>query len=174
MMKYWVIVPLTLSFLGCRANEDPVQAFISQTHHKAKASVEPLPEPFEFVADEFVMTERRIPFTRPRPEQSDSEEGRNKDCWQPDLQRTRTSLENYPLDQLTMKGVLGDDRQLWAIIYTPEGKLVKVREGHYLGFNHGKVQRVGSRSIEIEEILPDGVGCWLKRPIKLALTLAQQ
>lgn len=170
MNKLWLTVPLTLLLLGCQANDEPIQAFISQAYTEAKANVEPLPEPFVFVADEFVMTSHRIPFVRPRPEQQDREEGSNKDCWQPDLQRTRTSLENYPLGQLTMKGVLGDDSLLWALIYTPEGKLVKIREGHYLGLNHGKVQRVSSRSIEIEETLPDGVGCWLTRPMKLTLT----
>ena len=170
MKKLWLIVSLTLSLLGCQANEDPIQAFILQAHTKAKANVEPLPEPFVFVADEFVMTSQRIPFTRPRPELLEREEGRNKDCWQPDLQRTRTSLENYPLGKLAMKGVIGDDSQLWALIYTPEGKLVKIREGHYLGLHHGKVLRVSSRSIEIEETLSDGAGCWLKRLMKLTLT----
>ena len=170
MNKLWLIVSLTLLLLGCQANEDPIQAFISQAHIKVKSNVEPLPDPFEFVADEFVMTSHRIPFVRPRPERQGREEGSNKGCWQPDLERPRTSLENYPLGKLTMKGVLGDDSLLWALIYTPEGLLVKIREGHYLGLNHGKVQRVNASSIEIEETLSDGAGCWLKRPMKLTLT----
>lgn len=169
MKRVWLIVPVSVLMFGCRANEDSIQNFIAQAHDEAQAEVAPLQEQYEFVADEFVMTSLRVPFIRPRPELADNEPELAKACWQPDVRRVRAPLESYPLAQLSMKGVLGDGNQLWALIYTPEGKLVKIREGHYLGLNHGKVQQVSPKSIEIEEILPDGVGCWLKRPIKLTL-----
>ncbi|EAS41858.1 pilus assembly protein PilQ [Photobacterium profundum] len=159
-----------LLLVGCRANNDSISMFISNTHLAAEVRIDPLPAQFEFIADEFVMTDSRGPFVRPYPKQMDTAETSNKSCWQPNLQRELAALESYPLDTLTMKGVLGDRKQLWALIYTPEGQLMKVREGHYLGLNHGKVQRVGSRSIDVDEILPDGAGCWLKRTTHLALS----
>jgi type IV pilus assembly protein PilP len=163
-------ITLCLLLMGCRANDDSISMFIANTHSSAQARIDPLPAEFEFIADEFVMTDSRVPFMRPYPKQMDTAETNNKSCWQPDLQRELTSLESYPLDMLMMKGVLGDRKQLWALIYTPEGQLMKVKEGHYLGLNHGKVQRVGSSSIDIDEILPDGAGCWLKRTTHLALS----
>ncbi|MCW8329641.1 pilus assembly protein PilP [Photobacterium sp. SDRW27] len=169
MKMVWLIAPVCMLMLGCRANEDSIQGFIGQAHDEALAEVAPLQEQYKFVADEFVMTSPRVPFIRPRPELAESEPETAKACWQPDVRQVRGPLESYPLVQLSMKGVLGDGNQLWALIYTPEGKLVKIREGYYLGLNHGRVLQVSPKSIEIEEILPDGVGCWLKRPIKLTL-----
>jgi len=157
--------------LGCQANEDSIQSFISQAHGQAHAQVAPLYEHYEFVADEFVMANTRVPFIRPRPEFTESDPQVAKACWQPETRQVKTSLERYPLTQLDMKGVLGSGNQLWALIYTPEGKLVKIREGHYIGLNHGKVLSVSPREIEIEEIWPDGVGCWLKKPIKMMLVI---
>ncbi len=164
---------VSMLLCGCRANEEPIQDFILQAHDDAKAQVEPLREEYAFVADEFVMTNERIPFLRPRPEPTGNGAEADKTCWQPDTHRERMPLERYPLTQLSMKGVLGDGKQLWAVIYTPEGKLVKICEGYYLGLNHGKVLRVSPKSIEIEETLPDGAGCWLKRPMSLSLVTTE-
>lgn len=167
----WSVCSLCLLLVGCQANDDSIAQFINQTHQQAQATVEPLLEQPTFVAEAFVMTSPRSPFIRPRPEQSDMLAGDGA-CWQPDERTNRSALERYPIEQLSMRGVMGDTKQLWALIYTPEGKLVKVREGHFLGLNHGRVLSVSPKSIDVEEVLPDGEGCWLKRPIKL--TLAQQ
>jgi type IV pilus assembly protein PilP len=170
MRTLCLVIVLCLLLTGCRANSDSISMFISNAHSSAQARLDPLPAEFEFIADEFVMVDSRIPFVRPYPKPMDSAEASNKACWQPNLQRELTLLESYPLDTLMMKGVLGDSQQLWALIYTPGGLLMKIKEGHYLGLNHGKVQRVGSRSIDIEETLPDGAGCWLIRTTNLALS----
>lgn len=169
MYRYGVLILAGALLLGCRANDEPIQGFIAQAHAEAKARVEPLQEQYEFVADEFVMTSDRVPFLRPRPEQADKSTGESKNCWQPTHNRKQMPLERYPLEQLSMKGILGGGKQLWALIYTPEGQLFKIREGHYIGLNSGKVLRVSQKSIEIEEVLPDGVGCWLKRSVTLPL-----
>lgn len=172
MKKVWLTVLTSLQLLGCHANDDSIQHFIERAHNEALAQVDPLEEQYEFVADKFVMTTPRVPFIRPRPELAEDGSGTDKACWQPDIHRVRGPLETYPLARLKMKGVIGDGHLLWAIIASPEGKLVKIRDGHYLGLNHGKVRKVSSKTVEIEEILPDGTGCWLKRPITLALITA--
>lgn len=167
------LVPVGLLMLGCRANDDSIQSFISQAHNQALAQVAPLEEQVVFVADEFVMASPRVPFIRPRQEQADGGPETGRTCWQPDLRRERGALESYPLAQLSMKGVLGDSNRLWALVYTPDGKLVPVSEGHYLGLNHGQVRQVARNRIEIDETLPDGVGCWLKRPTLLTLATTE-
>ncbi|MCG7584666.1 pilus assembly protein PilP [Photobacterium sp. OFAV2-7] len=161
----WLVV-------GCRANEDSVQQFIEQAHNQALVQIAPLQEQYVFVADEFVMASNRIPFVRPRPELKTVGQERDMACWQPDMTRTRSALEGIPLAQLRMKGVIGDKHELWAIIARPDGKLEKVRDGHYLGLNFGKVRQVSPSSVEIEEVLPDGMGCWLKRLTTLPLASA--
>lgn len=170
-MRKLPIIGLTLmvSLVGCKANDDSIPQFIAQAHQQAEAKVEPLSEQSEFVAEAFVMTSARIPFLRPRPELGQPSDDLNQACWQPELRSYRAPLESFPLEQLSMRGVMGDNNQLWALVYTPDGKLAKVREGHYLGLNHGKILKVSQKGVDIEEILPDGEGCWLKRPMKLTL-----
>ncbi|MGF1724568.1 pilus assembly protein PilP [Photobacterium nomapromontoriensis] len=158
-----------MSLVGCKANDDSISQFIAQSRQQAEAKVEPLAEPSEFVAEAFVMTSTRVPFLRPRPELGQPLDDFKQACWQPESRSYRSPLENFPLEQLSMRGVMGDNNQLWALVYTPEGKLAKVREGHYLGLNHGKILKVSPKGVDIEEILPDGEGCWLKRPMKLTL-----
>jgi len=163
------VVFFTLLVTGCQANEDSIQQFIELAHNQAQAEVEPLQQQYVFVADEFAMTSTRVPFVRPRTELMATGQETDKACWQPDMQRVRTALESIPLGQIRMKGVIGDKNMLWAIISTPEGKLEKIRDGYYLGPNHGKVRHVSPRSVEVEEVLPDGMGCWVKRQITLPL-----
>lgn len=135
---------------------------------KQKARVKPLPEPFVFEAEKFVMTSKRVPFVKPIPEQLlvKKETG---ECWQPQLDRQLSKLENFALEKLSMKGAIGNKKQLWGGVFTPEGDLMKIKPGQYIGLNRGKVLTVSDKIIEIEETLPDGKGCWLKRPTKLAL-----
>ncbi|OAN17060.1 pilus assembly protein PilQ [Photobacterium jeanii] len=167
--KGWCTLLAVLALVGCRANTDSVEQFISDAHLYAKADIEPLPEPYYFVADDFVMTNDRVPFSQPQPEEIDSKEAIGKDCWQPDDSRRRQPLESFPLDQLVMKGIMGGGKQRWALIYTPESKLAQLRVGQYIGLNHGRVLKITPQYIDIEEILSDGKGCWLKRDNQLRL-----
>ncbi|PSW19232.1 pilus assembly protein PilQ [Photobacterium sanctipauli] len=167
--RIWVAGLWLVGLMGCKANDDSVAQFISHSHQQAHASVEPLEEQPTFVAESFVMTSTRSPFMQPYPEPGEVLGGQKLACWQPTVRSQRAPLERYPLAQLSMRGVIGDAEQLWALIYTPEGKLAKVREGHYIGLNQGRIKQVGRKAVEIEEVLPDGEGCWIKRASSLAL-----
>ena len=162
------LLPLGLGLMGCQANTDSIEQFIAKTHTNAKAKVKPLAAPYIFVAESFVMTSKRVPFLRPRPELLLAKQA-NSSCWQPLNDHQPTQLETFPLEQLSMKGAIGHQRQLWGLIYTPKGELVKIKPGQFVGLNRGKVIKVSDKLIEIEETLPDGKGCWLTRPAKLAL-----
>lgn len=162
------LLPLGLGLVGCQANDDSIEQFISQTHSQAKAKVKPLSASYVFKAESFVMTSKRVPFLRPQPEVLLTEKT-DVSCWQPTLERPQTKLETFALEKLTMKGAIGHQQQLWGLVYTPDGELVKIKPGQFLGLNHGKVIKVSDNLIEIEETLPDGKGCWLTRPAKLAL-----
>ncbi len=162
------LLPLGLGLMGCQANTDSVEQFIAKTHTNAKAKVKPLAAPYIFVAESFVMTSKRVPFLRPKPELLLSKQA-DVSCWQPENNPQQTKLEMFPLEQLAMKGAIGHQRQLWGLVYTPKGELVRIKPGQFVGLNRGKVIKVSDKLIEIEETLPDGKGCWLTRPAKLAL-----
>ena len=160
---------LVVGLVGCQANDDSVELFINKTYQQAVAKVEPLDDQPVFRAETFVMTSERSPFKLPKPEPGAPQQEEAKACWQP-LSRERTSpLEAYSLDQLSMRGVIGGKGKEWALIYTPSGALVKVRKGSYIGRNHGRVLDVMADKVAIEQIMPDGGGCWLKIPASLKL-----
>ncbi len=169
MMSFrWPFFFLISSFLlvGCKANSDSIPNFIGKAHENATMTVAPLPDMPIFIADDFLMSTTRVPFLRPIPEKI-ADVSRN--CWQPNFDREKGDLEIFPINQLVMRGVMGDSDALWALIRTPEGQLSKVRKGHYLGLNHGRVLNINPKSVVIEEILSDGMGCWLKRAKVLEL-----
>ena len=168
MKKVVWLLPIVIGLVGCQANDDSVAEFIATTHNEAKARVKPLPEPFVFEVEKFVMTSKRVPFVKPIPEQLLVKKDTGE-CWQPQLDRQLSKLENFALEKLSMKGAIGNKKQLWGLVFTPEGDLMKIKPGQYIGLNRGKVLTVSDKIIEIEETLPDGKGCWLKRPTKLAL-----
>ncbi|KHT59374.1 hypothetical protein RJ45_24400 [Photobacterium gaetbulicola] len=168
-MKPIIVLGLWLGLMGCQANDDSVELFINQAYQQAVARVEPLDEQPVFVAQVFTMSSERSPFQRPLHESGIPGREAGKACWQP-RQRERTSpLEGFSLDQLSMRGVIGGGTSEWALIHTPDGALVRVREGSYVGRNHGRVLAVKADQVAIEQIMPDGDGCWLKIPATLKL-----
>lgn len=164
----WIV--LCLFLVGCRANTDSLPAFVSETHKKANMKLEPLPARERFEAEEFLMLKPRVPFLRPIAEVIDDGA---RSCWQPNFDREKSPLEAFAVDKLVMQGVMGDVNALWAVILTPDSKLMKIRKGHYIGLNHGKVLNINPKSVVVEEIVSDGKGCWLKRAKVLTMNNSQ-
>ena len=79
----------------------------------------------------------------------------------------------YALDNLFMKGTISIDGKLKAIIQTADGVLVNVTPGMHMGLNFGKVVRVAPDSVEVEEFISDGKGCWDKRNSRIDLITAE-
>jgi type IV pilus assembly protein PilP len=88
---------------------------------------------------------------------------------QPDLNRTKEALENFPLDGLKMVGTLEKAGQIYALVRTPEGTLHRIKKGNYLGLNFGLVVGITQLSIEIRETVQDGAGDWTESSATLAL-----
>lgn len=91
-----------------------------------------------------------------------------------DPNRVKEYLESFPLDTLSMVGSLQQNDTLWALLQTPDGTIQRVREGNYLGQNHGKVENISSTSIRLIEIVPDGFGGHMERPAAISLKSMQQ
>lgn len=168
-MQRWRWLTIATLLLGCQANEGSVEQMIAQATAQASAQMADLPAGYVYQADPFVLAGERVPFARPRAEARVPEPQEETACWQPEGQRKPMPLEQFALEQLEMKGVIGDGQQRWALVYTPTQQLVKVRRGHYLGLNYGRVTRVSASGVEIVETLPDGAGCWLTRTVSLPI-----
>lgn len=82
---------------------------------------------------------------------------------QPDMNRVRQFLEQFPIASLSMVGTLAQGERMFALIRDANGNVHRVARGDYLGTDHGQVQRVAENAIELIEIVPDGAGGWVER-----------
>ena len=171
--------PLLLSFsvfmfllTGCgNDNFDDLNKFIDEVKARPKGTIQPLPEikvvdPFIFKPDGL-----RDPF-RPVEKVMENEnlEIAAGNGIRPDFTRRKEELESYSLDTLRMVGTLMMKGGLWALVRAVDGTIHRVRVGHHMGANYGKVIRILEDRIELMEIVPDNKpGLWREQQASLAL-----
>ncbi|MCK6263167.1 pilus assembly protein PilP [Vibrio sp. ZSDE26] len=161
---------LFIAFLsGCNANQDSMDEFIQRVESQARVDVEHLSPMLAFQAYPYQSQGFRQPFVLPIAAIVQEQPIVKKDCWQPSKRNKSGRLERYPISKLKLKGVMGSSGQVSALIQTPKGQVVKVGKGQFIGLNNGRVTRVTPSYLLINETLPDGLGCWSKRNVKLAL-----
>ena len=88
---------------------------------------------------------------------------------QPDFERKKEPLEKYGLDSLTLSGTFSTQGIRWVLFKTNEGNLLKGRVGSHLGLFFGKITSINDESIIIEQLLPDGTGCWQREKTTLSM-----
>lgn len=160
---------LALLLMGCQANDDSLDQFFAETERAAYREIEALAVVKEFMPLMYVSHGERDPFQLPRVAMVAAQADINNSCWQPPPRKGRGKLERYPLEKLRLKGVMGRDGEISALVQTPDNSVVAANKGHYIGLNNGRILSVTPRYLLIDETLPDGLGCWQRRNVKLAL-----
>lgn len=165
-----IIMAVALSGCGVSSGTADLKKFVDDVMGQPRGVIDPLPvfEPYE--AFSYSATGLRSPFDLPVDlEDVVAQETPESDI-KPDLVRSKEQLEQYSFGSFSMVGTIKrEEDQLWALISVPGSGIHKVKEGYYLGQNHGKVVRVSSQRIDVVEIVPNGVGGWLERPRSLVL-----
>lgn len=87
-----------------------------------------------------------------------------------DKNRVPEFLEKFPLDSLKMVGTVFKEEQLWALVRVPGGSVHRVREGNYMGRNHGRILKIKDAGIMLSEIVENGFGGYEKRENELAIS----
>lgn len=151
------------------ADTADLKGFVDDTLNKPRGRVEPIPvfKPYEFFS--YSAAGLRSPFELPVVADSEVNIQPGSDI-RPDLERRKEHLEQFSLGALSMVGTLKrDDGVLWALIKDGDGSVVRVKEGNYMGQNHGQILSVSEYRINLIEIVPNGIGGWIERPRTLAL-----
>lgn len=91
-----------------------------------------------------------------------------------DKNRVPEYLESFPLDSLRMVGTVYKEEQLWALIRVPNGSVHRVKEGNYVGKNHGKILQVEDVSIKLTEIVDNGFGGHKERDNEISISTPNQ
>lgn len=163
------VIALLLS--GCGQDKQDLEQWVNETLSRPPGPVEPLPEittPEPVVYDAYEM---RDPFMRAQPEVA-AQSGASGP--RPDPDRRREYLERFPLDSLDMVGTIEIADRTFGLIEDVEGTIHRVREGNYLGQNHGRILRVTPVAIELMELVPDGTDGWMEREARIALAEEDQ
>lgn len=163
------MVATLMAMVGCNANDDSLDEFYVKAKMSGHKEVKVLANVVPFQVEEYTQDEARSPFVLPKQPERVTQKKTKKTCWQPKYRKKTGMLERYSLRKLRLKGVMGADQDITALIQTPTGSVVKVRKGQYVGTNNGQVVTIKSKHITLKETLPDGLGCWQTRYVKLAL-----
>jgi len=167
-----IVISVFSSMVGCGSSGgvSDLKQYIEDVGAKPRGRVEPIPEFKPYEAFSYSASALRSPFSLPvvaaEAERLDS----NGLDIRPDTDRAKEYLEQFKIDELSMVGTLQKpDGDLWALVKEGAGGVVRVREGEYMGRNHGRIVSIASDRINLIEIVPDGQGGWLERPRTLAL-----
>lgn len=151
-----------LVLAACSSGNGNLQHFIAQTEKQPGGYVKPLPAVPKYETFTYADQSMRSPFV--------PSEGPGSNAVRPDAGRPRQYLEQFPLDALKMVGTLSMRRALYGLVQTKDGIVHRVTIGNYMGQNDGRVVRITPTQIQLVEIVPDGLGGYMKRPAALGLS----
>lgn len=163
---YLVLVVVLLSGCGGAEYQD-LRDFVKNSGADMRGKIDPPPEvkPYEFFAYNND-TNLPNPF---KPRKQDLRSGGGAGLNQPDMNRPKEALEEFPLESLKMVGYLYQNKVGWAVIRATDNKLYRVKAGNYIGLNYGLITDVTDSSVMVKESVQDSSGDWSERDSSLQL-----
>ena len=146
-----------------------VNDWMTQTKAQTATTVKPLSEPKTFVPFPYTARDSVDPFTSNKLLAELARAAEQKDSpYKPDMNRRKEPLEAFPLDTMSMVGVIEKGGVIYALVQI-DRQLHQVRVGQYLGQNYGKVVAVTENAVTLREVVQDAAGDWVERMSKLEL-----
>lgn len=163
---YLALVAALLTACGGEEFQD-LRDFVKNAGADMRGKIPPPPEvkPYEHFG---YNNEANLPdpFKPRKPDlRSASRSGIN----QPDLDRPKEALEEFPLENLKMVGYLYQNKVGYAVIRATDGKLHRVKAGNYIGLNFGLIKEVTDTEVTIKEMVQDSAGDWSERMSSMQL-----
>lgn len=172
-MKIRTLIPLCLTGLvltGCGGSSsfEDIDAYMAEIKSRPVGQIPPIPPFKAYKAFNYSASGLRSPFIKPVEAKQIARLSGNA-AVKPDFNRKQEFLEQFSLDSLRMVGSLELDGVRWALVKDSENSVHRVRSGHYLGRNHGRVVETTETSLLIIEIVSDGGDGWIERPRTLEI-----
>lgn len=165
--KHLFIYTSLLSISACSQDVSDLQTFIAQTKSAHVGSVKPLPQFKPYESFSYSAGDLRDPFVATIDLEDD--ETTKTSLLNPDSTRPKEPLEVFPLDTLSMVGILEQNDQLWGLIKDPQNIVHRVQVGNYMGQSEGRITEINESAIYLVEIVPDGIGGYLERDASIAI-----
>jgi type IV pilus assembly protein PilP len=159
---------LSLLLAGCVDNElDDLHDYVKNSGNGLRGKIPPAPEiklyqPFIYAND----TNLPDPF---KPRKLDNNASMMRGENEPDLNRPKEALEEFPLENLKMVGFVMKVKTPYAVVRAPDKKLYQVKIGNYVGMNFGKIQNISESEITLKEVVQDSSGDWSERSSTLKM-----
>lgn len=145
---------LSLLLTACDSSADKqLKAYIAEVKQRPAIPIEPIPEFMPL--PKFNYPENEVRRNSFEPKKMNQQE----DKLAPNLARPKQDLERFPLDSLKFVGILKQDDTVWALISRPddtdrdEKVITRVKAGGFMGQDYGKVLKIDSNKLELEETI---------------------
>ena len=159
-------VLLVLLLTACQAADgDDLDQFMRDADKTMKVKIDPLPAVTPYVPIQYnpdgMLTDPFVPRKAINAP---------KGSLQPNLTRVREPLELYPLENLKFVGSIEQPTLKYGLIKTPDGTVLQVKIGNYVGQNFGLVTNIEAAGITLKEIVQsEETGDWVERDASIAL-----
>jgi type IV pilus assembly protein PilP len=163
MKKLALLIVIAVGSTGCFDDTTDLRTHIATVQATTANTIEPMPEILAFDHFDYSVHSLRSPFDKPRAEAIQQKIQQMSGCLSPDPRRRKQPLESFSLSNLTMRGTLGEQGVIWALVEASDSTLHRVAIGSYLGMNNGRITSVSQQKVQVTELIPDGAGCWVER-----------
>ncbi|MGI9307632.1 MAG: pilus assembly protein PilP [Gammaproteobacteria bacterium] len=143
--------------------DEELLAYIDEVKGRPGGRIEALPQIKPYESFQYEAEELRSPFLPDRPDAPTTTS-------RPLEARSKEYLEQFPLDTLDMVGTLDRQGRTYGLVKTQDGMVHRVMAGNYIGQNDGRIIAVNTAVIQLEELVPDGIGGFYKRSAEIGLT----
>jgi type IV pilus assembly protein PilP len=166
-LKHTIACLCLLNISACSYDTTDLQTFIAQTKAAHVGSVKPIPQFKPYESFSYSASELRDPFVA--EVELNNEDTTKTSLLNPDTTRPRQPLEVFPLDTLSMVGILEQNAQQWGLIKDPQNTVHRIQVGNYMGQNEGRIVQINESAVHLVEIVPDGIGGYIEQDASIAI-----
>ena len=168
-----ILLALVLTLAGCsNPGADELSQWMAEQKRQTQPKITPISAPKQFKPENYNQTSEFEPFSNQKLTQALKRESNQSASSgalvAPELARRKEALEAFPLDTMSMVGLMSKGGQPVALVKAGN-LLYQVRQGGYLGQNFGRVTKISETDITLREIVQDAVGEWIERTATLQL-----
>ena len=168
-MKRLLMLAAACALAGCSSDQSELRAWMQEVRANTRPIQERIEEPKRFAPFRYEDEAQVDPFSPQKlAGMIESPQRPGASGLKPDLNRRREALEAFPLDTIRMVGHLDNGRRNHALLQVDK-TVYQASVGNYAGQNFGKITRISENEVQLQELVQDAAGDWVRRESTLLL-----
>jgi type IV pilus assembly protein PilP len=168
-----LLAAMCVLIAACSSEQSELQAWMAQETKAVAPTKEKINEPKAFEPYRYENAGQMDPFSNAKLATALDRLQKAKGGLQPDLNRRREVLENFPLENIRMVGHLANNKSAFALLQA-ENVVYQAKIGNYLGQNFGVITKMSDGEVQIKELVQDAAGEWTERETALRIQEKKQ